>query len=81
MSGFLKNMFLAAIAVATLSSMAASQVKVVEFDLHPNPKFPTRQAARLAVANYILFHNTRRRHSSLDYVAPIDYEEARSINN
>lgn len=39
MSGFLRNMFLAAIAVATLSSMAASQVKVVEFDLHPNPKF------------------------------------------
>lgn len=49
--------------------------------VHPHAKFPTRQAARLAIANYILFHNARRRHSALDYVAPIDYEEARIINN
>jgi putative transposase len=48
--------------------------------VHPNPKFATRTQARAAIANYILFHNARRRHSALDYISPIDYEEA-NINN
>jgi len=35
----------------------------------------TRSAARSAVADYIeTFHNVRRRHSSLDYQSPVEFE-------
>ena len=39
MSNFVQRMFVAALAVASLSSLAAAQSPDVEFDLHPNPKF------------------------------------------
>ncbi len=35
----------------------------------------TRRAARNAVADYIeSFYNVRRRHSSLDYLSPVEFE-------
>jgi putative transposase len=37
--------------------------------------WPTRQAARTAVFDFIeCWYNPRRRHSTLDYLSPIDYE-------
>jgi putative transposase len=37
--------------------------------------WPTRQAARTAIYEYIeVFYNRRRRHSALDYLSPAEYE-------
>jgi putative transposase len=37
--------------------------------------WPTRQAARTAIYEYLeVFYNRRRRHSALDYLSPADYE-------
>ncbi len=37
--------------------------------------FATRAEARAAIVEYIeVFYNTRRRHSSLGYVSPAEYE-------
>jgi putative transposase len=39
--------------------------------------YPTRQAARASVFEFIeLFYNRVRRHSSLDYLSPVEYEQA-----
>ncbi len=41
-------------------------------------KFPTRQAAKTAIFEYLeTFYNTRRLHSSLGYRSPADFEEDR----
>ncbi len=41
-------------------------------------EFPTRQAAKTAVFEYLeTFYNTRRLHSSLGYRSPADFEEDR----
>lgn len=38
---------------------------------------PTREAARMAVFDYIEgFYNPTRRHSSIGYMSPADYERA-----
>jgi putative transposase len=37
--------------------------------------WPTRQAARTAIDEYLeVFYNRRRRHSALDYLSPTEYE-------
>jgi putative transposase len=42
--------------------------------VHPRT-WPTRQVARTAIYEYIeVFYNRRRRHSSLDYLSPAEYE-------
>jgi len=39
--------------------------------------YPTREEARQSVFQYIeFFYNTRRRHSALGYVSPVEYERA-----
>ena len=39
-------------------------------------RYPTRQAARASVFEFIeLFYNRVRRHSSLGYLSPAEYEE------
>jgi transposase InsO family protein len=39
--------------------------------------FATRAEARAAIVAYVeVFSNTRRRHSSLGYVSPAEYEQA-----
>ena len=37
--------------------------------------WPSARAARLAVFAWITRYNTRRKHSSLGYLSPIDYEQ------
>jgi transposase InsO family protein len=42
--------------------------------------FKTREEARTAVFEYIeVFYNRQRRHQSLDYVSPVDYERAIAV--
>jgi putative transposase len=42
--------------------------------VHPRA-WPTRQAARTAIYEYIeVFYNRRRRHSALNYLSPAEYE-------
>ena len=44
-------------------------------ELAANQQWPTRQAARTAVFDYLeCWYNPQRRHSALDYLSPIDYE-------
>jgi putative transposase len=39
--------------------------------------FPTREAARKAIFEFIeIYYNRQRRHSTLGYLSPIDYEYA-----
>ena len=45
--------------------------------LHKGHRFVSREAARTAVFDYIEgFYNRVRRHSSLDYLSPAEYEQA-----
>ena len=44
-------------------------------ELEEDGPFPTRQAARSALFAFIEgFYNPRRRHSTLGYLSPADYE-------
>lgn len=60
------------------NAMAESFVSTLKAELVSNLQFPSRQAARTAVFEYLeTFYNTRRLHSSLGYRSPADYEEDR----
>ena len=57
------------------NAMAESFFATLECELLARHSFPTRNAARLALFDYIEgFYNTHRRHLALDYLAPIAYE-------
>jgi putative transposase len=60
------------------NAMAESFVSTLKAELVSRLKFPTRQAARTAIFEYLeTFYNTRRLHSALGYRSPADYEEDR----
>jgi putative transposase len=60
------------------NAMAESFVSTLKAELVSRLKFPTRQAARTAIFEYLeTFYNTRRLHSSLGYRSPADFEEDR----
>jgi putative transposase len=60
------------------NAMAESFFASLECELLDRTRFRTRHEAALAVIDYIEgFYNTRRRHSALDYLSPIDYEHQR----
>ena len=43
-----------------------------------NLQFPSRQAAKTAIFDYLeTFYNTRHLHSALGYRSPVDFEEDR----
>jgi transposase InsO family protein len=48
----------------------------LEFELRAVEPFATRAAARARVSAWIQDYNTRRRHSALGMISPIDYEQA-----
>jgi putative transposase len=57
------------------NAMAESFFATLECELLARHSFPTRNAARLALFDYIEgFYNTHRRHSALDYLSPLAYE-------
>jgi putative transposase len=48
--------------------------------VHHNNSFQTRDEARTAIFEYIeVFYNRQRRHQSLDYVSPVDYERQAGV--
>ena len=58
---------------APMESFFASLKKELIHDAN----FATRAEARAAIFEYIeVFYNTKRRHSSLGYVSPAEYEQA-----
>jgi putative transposase len=60
------------------NAMAESFVSTLKAELVSGLKFPTRQAAKTAIFEYLeTFYNTRRLHSSLEYRSPSDFEEDR----
>jgi len=57
------------------NAMAESFFATLECELLAHHSFPTRNAARLALFDYIEgFYNTHRRHSALAYLSPLAYE-------
>jgi putative transposase len=60
------------------NAMAESFVSTLKAELVSRLGFPTRQAARTAIFEYLeTFYNPRRLHSSLGYRSPSDFEQAR----
>ncbi|MDP9476428.1 MAG: integrase core domain-containing protein, partial [Actinomycetota bacterium] len=57
------------------NALAESFFATLECELLARQRFPTRNAARLALFDDIEgFYNTHRRHSALGYVSPATYE-------
>ncbi len=60
------------------NAMAESFVSTLKAELVHRHRFPTREAARVAIFEYIEgFYNWVRRHSSLGYKSPADHEAIR----
>ena len=60
---------------APMESFFASLKKELVHDAN----FATRAEARVAIVEYIeVFYNNQRRHSSLGYVSPAEYEQLRT---
>jgi putative transposase len=47
--------------------------------VHPIGAFPTLLEAKVEIARYIRWYNLSRRHSSLGYLAPHDWERADTV--
>ncbi len=59
------------------NAISESFVASLKTELLHRHRFPTWEAARTAVFDYIeSFYNRSRRHSSLGYLSPSDYEQA-----
>lgn len=60
------------------NAMVESFVSTLRDDLVSGLEFPSRQAAKTAMFDYLeTFYNTRQLHSALGYRSPADFEEDR----
>ena len=60
------------------NAISESFVATLKSELVSRLRFPSRQAAKTAVFEYLeAFYNTRRLHSSLGYRSPANFEEDR----
>jgi transposase InsO family protein len=60
------------------NAISESFVATLKAELVSRFRFPTRQAARTAIFEYLeTFYNRTRIHSSLGYRSPADFEEDR----
>ncbi len=61
------------------NAISESFVSTLKCELVHRWRFPTREAARSAIFEYLeVFYNRRRLHSSLGYVSPESYEDLRA---
>ncbi len=57
------------------NAVAESFFATLEFELIMQSNWPTKEAARRAIFRYIeTWYNRKRRHSTLGYVSPVEYE-------
>jgi putative transposase len=62
------------------NAVAESFFSSLKNELVHHCSFKTREEARTAVFEYIeVFYNRQRRHQSLDYVSPVDYERSTAV--
>src|ERR671933_1069833 len=60
------------------NAISESFVATLKSELVSRARFPSRQAAKTAIFEYLeAFYNTRRLHSSLGYRTPTNFEEDR----
>jgi transposase InsO family protein len=60
------------------NAISESFVTTLKSELVSRARYPSRQAAKTAIFEYLeAFYNTRRLHSSLGYRSPTDFEEDR----
>jgi putative transposase len=63
------------------NAMCESFFATLECELLARNRFKTQAEARIAVFEFIEgFYNPRRRHSSIGYLSPIDYERAQAVD-
>lgn len=58
------------------NAMAESLWSSLKRELVDDVRFATKEEARLAVFEWIMWYNTERLHSSLDYMSPREYEQS-----
>jgi transposase InsO family protein len=60
------------------NALAESFIASLKTELLYRRSWPTRESVRVATFEYMeAFYNSRRRHSALGYLSPMDYEEVR----